>query len=76
MEIKKTVSNARRSFFLFAALAFIGLGIYSMGYKVPGVAVLAVGIGGFMISMSIIKFSFRVQGSIEAKERRQKTKRK
>ncbi len=76
MEIRETVSNARKAFFLFAAVAFIGLGIYSMGYKVPGVTVLVIGVAGFMIALSIIKFSFRVLKSIDAKERKQKAKRK
>ena len=76
MEIQKTVSNARKAFFLFAALAFIGLGIYMMGYKVPGVAVLAIGVGGFMISLSVIKFSFQVLMSVKRKENKQKAKRK
>lgn len=76
MEIKKTAVNARRLFFLFAALAFIGLGIYSMGYRNHGVLILIVGMSGFLIALSVLKFSFRVQGSIEAKERRENKYRK
>lgn len=76
MEIKKTAVNARRAFFLFAALAFIGLGIYSMGYKTYGVLILVIGMSGFLLAMSILKFSFRVQASIEVKERRENKRRK
>ncbi len=76
MEIQKTVSNARKAFFLFAALAFIGLGVYMMGHKVPGVFILVIGVGGFMIALSVIKFSYKVLVSIRQKENKQKAKRK
>lgn len=47
-----------------------------MGYKVPGVFILVIGVGGFMIALSVIKFSYKVLVSIRQKENKQKAKRK
>ncbi len=70
--MKKVTTYARVSFFIFAALAFIGLGLYAMGYTYPGVSILAVGIAGFLIAMAVIKNTFKVEMSIAIEERRKK----
>ncbi|HKM09430.1 MAG TPA: hypothetical protein VJX93_02940 [Candidatus Methanomethylophilaceae archaeon] len=72
MEMKKVTKYARAAFFIFAAMAFIGVGIYAFGHTYLGVSILAIGIFGFLISMAIIKNTFRVEMSIAIEESRKK----
>ncbi|HKM14162.1 MAG TPA: hypothetical protein VJY42_04545 [Candidatus Methanomethylophilaceae archaeon] len=72
MKIKQTMSSTRVAFFLFAAVAFIGLGIYSMGYTLAGVIIFASAVAGLMLALAILKNSIMIQMSIERKRKKRK----
>lgn len=72
MEIKQILYSTRAAFFLFAAAAFIGLGLYSMGYTLVGVILLVIAIAGLMLAFAILKSSIMVQSSINRKIKKRK----
>ncbi len=72
MDIKQTLRWTRVAFFLFAAVAFIGLGLYSMEYTIVGIILLAVAVAGLMLAFAILKSSVMVQASIDLKIKKRK----
>ncbi len=72
MKIKQTMNSTRVAFFLFASAAFIGLGLYSMGYNMAGMIIFVIAVAGLMLALAILKSSIMVQMSIDIKRKKRK----
>lgn len=55
------------AFFTSAAIAFIGLGLYLMGYEASGVVLLVTGMAGAIMSFAVLKVAMMSQALIDSK---------
>ncbi|MEA4977655.1 MAG: hypothetical protein VB016_03795 [Methanomassiliicoccaceae archaeon] len=67
MDIKQGTHVAQAAFFVSAAIAFIGLGLYLMEYEAPGVVMLVIGMAGIVMSFAVLKVAMMSQALIDSK---------
>lgn len=70
--IKKNAKRAKIAFFLSAAAAFVGLGLYLIGYVLPGVLVFILGLSGIIISFAVLRVTLLSDMIIESKKAKTK----
>ncbi|MGE0015786.1 MAG: hypothetical protein AB7S83_06430 [Candidatus Methanomethylophilaceae archaeon] len=67
MDLKQGSRAAQVVFFISAAVAFVGLGLYLMGYKGLGVVILIFGIAGVVMSFAVLKVAMMSEAMIDSK---------
>ncbi|GEM_PF-2927796 len=67
MDLKQGSRAAQMAFFISAAVAFIGLGMYLMGYEGSGVALLIIGVAGIVMSFAVLKVAMMSKMMIDMK---------
>ncbi len=67
MDLKQGSRAAQMAFFISAAVAFIGLGMYLVGYEAAGVAVLIIGVAGIVMSFAVLKVAMMSKVMIDIK---------
>jgi hypothetical protein len=67
VDLKQGSRAAQAAFFISAAVAFVGLGMYLMGYEGVGVAALIIGVAGIVMSFAVLKVAMMSKVMIDIK---------
>ncbi len=74
MDLKQGSRAAQIAFFVSAAVAFFGLGLYLMGYEGLGVVMLIFGMAGVVMSFAVLKVAVMSKAMIDSRNLKMKNR--